>query len=202
MRCQTLSVLKTFLKMVTNLRVIFFFLLVSYGHGESPEMSVVGSDFVYANLKVGDSREVVLQKLRDNEFIQIYEERDKELVKCTVRWNGFRYELNCKLKEGKLELCLIEGQKGWHSTFFDDVVFPQWKNLRERLVKRFGESRSKSKFPTYDQIPLDDLGGVVTDSWDLQDRLVVLTVRSFETMDCCTEQMIEYSCCTLLIQPK
>ena len=91
MRCQTLSVFKTFLKMVTNLRVIFFFLLVSHGHGESPKMSAVGSEFVYANLKVGDSREVVLQKLRDNEFIQIFEERDKELVKCTVRWNGLKH---------------------------------------------------------------------------------------------------------------
>ena len=188
--------------MAIRLQVAFFLILSYSGYGESPKMSPVGSEFVYANLKLGDSREVVLQKLRQAEFIQIYEERDKGLVKCTVRWNGFRYELSCKLTNGKLDLCLIEGQKGWHSTFFEDVVCPQWKNLRERLVKRFGENRKNSKFPTYAQIPLNDLSGVVTDSWDLQDRLMILTVRSFETKDCCTDQMIEYSCCTLLIQPK
>ena len=85
--------------------------------------------------------------------------------------------------------------------FFEGVVYPQWKNLRENCQALWRKSKN-SKFPTYAQIPLNDLSGVVTDSWDLQDRLMILTVRSFETKDCCTDQMIKYSCCTLLIQPK
>ena len=97
--------------MAIRLQVAFFLILSYFGYGESPKLSPVGSEFVYANLKLGDSREVVLQKLRQAEFIQIYEERDKGLVKCTVRWNGFRYELSCKLTNGKLDLCLIEVKK-------------------------------------------------------------------------------------------
>jgi len=58
---------------------------------ESPEMSDLGSGFIYSDLKIGDSREVVLEKLRKADFIQIYEERDRGLVKCSIRWNGFRY---------------------------------------------------------------------------------------------------------------
>jgi hypothetical protein len=30
----------------------------------------------------------------------------------------------------------------------------------------------------------------------------MLTVQSFKIKDCCTNKMVEYSCCTLLIQPK
>ena len=44
----------TFLKMVTNLRVIFFFLLVSYGH-ESPPKCLQLDLSLSVNLKVGDS---------------------------------------------------------------------------------------------------------------------------------------------------
>ena len=42
---------------------------------------------------------MVLEKLRKADFIQIYEERDRGLVKCSIRWNGFRYELTCKLEK-------------------------------------------------------------------------------------------------------
>jgi hypothetical protein len=52
------------------------------------------------------------------------------------------------------------------------------------------------------KVPLNDNGGYVTDTWDTKDRLIMLTVLFFEVKDCCTNQMVEYSCCTLLIQPK
>ena len=71
-------------------------------------MSELGSGFIYSDLKTGDSREIVMEKLRKGSFIQIYEEKDRGLIKCSVRWNGFRYELTCKLVNDKLALCLIE----------------------------------------------------------------------------------------------
>jgi hypothetical protein len=169
---------------------------------ESPGMSELGSGFIYSDLKAGDSREVVLDKLRKGSFIQIYEERDRGLIKCSVRWNGFRYELTCKLVNDKLELCLIEGQKGWQFSFYDEILNPQWKNLRERLVAKYGKDRKFRDFPKLKQVPMGDPGGFITDSWDLSDRLLMLTVQSFKIKDCCTNKMVEYSCCTLLIQPK
>ena len=180
----------------------FSFWLAPATAKDSPPLEKAGSEFLYSKLKLGDSREVILQKLRDEGFVQIYEERNNGLVKCTVRWNGFRYELTCRMVDGKLALCLIEGQKGWHPSFFSEEVFPQWKNLRNRLIKSFGEKRKSTDFPEYSDVPLDDLGGKVTDSWELEDRLMVLAVRSFMVKDCCTEELLEYSCCTLLIQPK
>ena len=169
---------------------------------ESPAMSDLGSGFIYSDLQVGDSREVVLGKLRKASFVQIYEERDRELVKCSVRWNGFRYELTCKLVKDKLTLCLVEGQKGWQFSFYDEVLNPQWQNLRECLVNKYGSQRKFRDFPKLKQVPMGDPGGYVTDTWDLPDRLLMLTVQSFKIKDCCTNKMVEYSCCTLLIQPK
>ena len=67
---------------------------------DSPPLEKAGSEFLYSKLKLGDSREVILQKLRDEGFVQIYEERNNGLVKCTVRWNGFRYELTCRMVDG------------------------------------------------------------------------------------------------------
>lgn len=170
--------------------------------GESPGMSALGSGFIYSDLKVGDSREVVLDKLRKASFIQIYEERDRGLIKCSVRWSGFRYELTCKLVEDKLELCLIEGQKGWQFSFYEEILNPQWKSLRERMIAKYGKDRKSRGFPKLKQVPMGDPGGFVTDSWDLSDRLLLLTVQSFKVKDCCTNKMVEYSSCTLLIQPK
>jgi hypothetical protein len=192
------------------MKIRFFFLIqmfflwpgVSPLCAESPSMSDLGSGFIYSDLQVGDSREVVLDKLRKANFLQIYEERDRELVKCSVRWNGFRYELTCKLEKGKLTLCLVEGQKGWQFSFFEEVLHPQWQNLRERLVKKYGAKREFRDFPKLKQVPMGDPGGYVTDTWDLSDRLLMLTVQSFKIKDCCTNKMVEYSCCTLLIQPK
>ena len=65
---------------------------------ESPGMADLNSSFIYSDLKVGDTRDVVLEKLRIAVFIQIDEERDRGLVKCSIRWNGFRYELTSSLK--------------------------------------------------------------------------------------------------------
>ncbi len=182
--------------------ILFLFAGIVPSLAESPGMSAPDSGFIYADLKVGDSREVVLDKLRKGSFIQIYEERDRGLVKCSVRWNGFRYELTCKLVKDKLTLCLIEGQKGWQFSFYEEVLNPQWKNLRERLVSKYGKNRKTRDFPKLKQVPMGDPGGYVTDTWDLSDRLIMLTVQSFKVKDCCTNKMVEYSCCTLLIQPK
>jgi hypothetical protein len=185
---------------------LFSFLFLSAGIvsalAESPGMSELGSGFIYSDLKTGDSREVVMDKLRKGSFIQIYEEKDRDLIKCSVRWNGFRYELTCKLVNDKLELCLIEGQKGWQFSFYDEVLNPQWKNLRERLVAKYGKDRKFRDFPKLKQVPMGDPGGFITDTWDLNDRLLMLTVQSFKIKDCCTNKMVQYSCCTLLIQPK
>ena len=173
-----------------------------WGSEASTHFAEVGTEFVFSDLKKGDSRKVVMQKLRNLGFIQIYEERENELVKCTLRLNGFRYELASKLNGDALQFCLIEGQKGWQFSFYEDVVEPQWKNLREILSKKYGKKRSHRSFPNLADVPLNDKGGYVTDTWDLNDRILMLTVQFFEVKDCCTNQMVEYSCCTLLIQPK
>lgn len=170
---------------------------------ESPQGFVkAGSEFIFANLKQDDSRKEVMEKLRSGGFKQIYEERENELIKCTLRLNGFRYELTSKLQDDRLRLCLIEGQKGWQFSFYEDVLRPQWENLREELIKNYGTKRKFRKFPELTEVPFNDKGGYVTDTWDLSDRVLMLTVLLFEVKDCCTNQMVEYSCCTLLIQPK
>jgi hypothetical protein len=170
---------------------------------ESPQGFVkAGSEFIFANLKQDDSRKEVMEKLRSGGFKQIYEERENELIKCTLRLNGFRYELTSKLKDDQLRLCLIEGQKGWQFSFYEDVVEPQWENLRKILVEKYGVKRKTREFPDLVDVPLNDKGGYITDTWDLSDRLLILTILSFEVKDCCTNQLVEYSCCTLLIQPK
>jgi hypothetical protein len=172
------------------------------GVENSDQFAKVGTDLIYSDLKKGDSREVVMNKLRMGGFLQIYEEREKELVKCSLRLNGFRYQLAAKLDKDKLQLCLIEGQKGWQFSFYEDVVEPQWENLRQILIKAYGEKREHRKFPNLIDVPFNDKGGYLTDTWDLNDRLIMLTVQFFEVKDCCTNQMVEYSCCTMLIQPK
>ena len=97
---------------------------------------------------------------------------------------------------------MIEGQKGWQFSFYEDVVQPQWGNLREMVIKTYGVEREHRDFPNLNDVPLNDEGGYLTDTWDLSDRVVILTIQLFEVKDCCTNQMVEYSCCTLLIQPK
>lgn len=168
---------------------------------ESPNLSEVGSDFIYGSLAKGDSREEVLTKLRKDGFVQIYEEKEEGVVKCAIRWDGFRFELASKLKNGVLELCLIEGNKGWQDFHYQEVVGQEWKSLRNRLNNSYGQPDQKKDFPEFFDVPLNDLSGVVTDVWNLKDRLVMLAVRRYETKDCCTEQILEFSCCTLLIKP-
>ena len=176
--------------------------LFTLGQKGSEKFAKIGSDFIFSDLQIGDTRKEVMQKLRDSAFIQIYEERDNGLIKSTFRLNDFRYELGAKLINNKLEFCLIDCQKGWQFSFYEDVVEPQWRNLREVLVKTYGKQREHRDFPELIKVPLNDKGGYVTDTWDTKDRLIMLTVLFFEVKDCCTNQMVEYSCCTLLIQPK
>lgn len=167
----------------------------------SPNLEKAGSKFIYGGLQKGDSRAVIHKKLRENGFIQIYEEQQSGVIRCAVRWDGFRFELVSKLENDQLALCLIEGNKGWQDFHYHDVVAKEWESLRTRLVQLYGPQRNKSDFPELHSIPLNDLGGVVTDSWQLSDRLVVLSVRRYELKDCCTDQMLEFSCCTLLTKP-
>ena len=119
---------------------------------ESPGMADLNSSFIYSDLKVGDTRDVVLEKLRKADFIQIYEERDRGLVKCSIRWNGFRYELTCKLENGKLTLCLVEGKR-MAVSFYDEILNPQWQNLRDRLITKYGAKRQFRDFPNSSKFP-------------------------------------------------
>ena len=191
------------MKLIGFLFFLFFSctFIQAYEKGKN-RFPIVGSDFIFSDLKEGDSRKAVMDKLRNAGFIRIYEERDKGLVKCTFRLNSFRYEMGAKLIDDKLKFCLIEGQKGWQFSFYEDVVEPQWSNLREVLINTYGNKRKHRGFPELNQVPLNDKGGYVTDTWDTQDRIIMLTILFFEIKDCCTDQMVEYSCCTLLIQPK
>ena len=86
--------------------VIFQFPFLVLGQKGTDQFRKVGSDFIFSDLLPEDSRKVVMQKLRDGGFLQIYEERDKGLVKCTFRLNDFRYELGAKLTHDKLKFCL------------------------------------------------------------------------------------------------
>ena len=168
---------------------------------QSPDLEKPGSQFIYGGLRAGDTREEMLSKLRKNGFIQIYDERDSGVVKCAIRWNGFRYELISKMVDEKLSLCLIEGNKGWQDFHYHEVVSKEWKNLKERIVKICGNPTESREFPDFFEVPLDDLGGVITDIWKLSDRTLMLSVRKYEAKDCCTDQILEFSCCTLLIKP-
>ena len=171
--------------------------------GDSPSFAKVGSGLVFADLREGDSRDVVLKKLKAAKFREIHEEKEKRLIRCAAKLNGFRYELACKLDEdGKLLLCLLEGSKGWQFSFYDETLEPQWSNLREILSTFYGPKRSSRPLPPLHKVPMGDPGGYVTDTWELQDRIVLLTVQAFQVKDCCTKRMVDYSGCTLLIQPK
>ena len=171
--------------------------------GDSPSFAKVGTGLIFADLREGDSREDILKKLKGAKFREIHEEKEKRLIRCTAKLNGFRYELACKLGEdGKLVLCLLEGSKGWQFSFYDETLEPQWSNLREILSAFYGPKRSSRPLPPLDKVPMGDPGGYVTDTWELSDRIVLLTVQAFQVKDCCTKRMVDYSGCTLLIQTK
>ena len=184
-----------------SLPCVVFSICLSAKLPESPNLEESGSSFIYGGLCFGDSKDVVLSKLRKNGFIQIYEERDVGVVRCAIRWDGFRFELVSKFKDGKLNLCLIEGNKGWQDFHYHDVVAKEWEALKLRLGEIYGRPTSQQKFPDLFNVPVNDLGGVVTNVWKVEDRLLMLSVRRYETKDCCTDQLLEFSCCTLLIQP-
>ena len=73
--------------------------------------------------------------------------------------------------------------------------------MRERVISVHGQPEKSQAFPEIFEVPINDLGGVVTDVWNLKDRMLMLSVRKYETKDCCTEQILEFSCCVLLIKP-
>ena len=75
------------------------------------------------------------------------------------------------------------------------------ENPEERLTKAYGKSSESRDFPEFFDVPVNDLGGVITDVWKLSDRMLMLSVRKYEAKDCCTDQILEFSCCTLLIKP-
>jgi len=168
---------------------------------ESPGFPSLKDHGFFAGLTKGDSREIVLQKLQNQGFLG-YKELQSNLIKSPVRWDGHAYELTCKFDGDSLSLCLIQGEAGWQDFFYDDIVKQQWSSLRERLVKVYGQPSKKSSFPQLFQVPLNDEGGFVTDRWDLDDRLLMLCVQAYTEQDCCTRMVLDFSCCTLLIQPR
>ncbi len=171
--------------------------------GDSPNFVAVGSGFLFSDLRKGDDRPTVIAKLKKAGFRQVYEDKEKDLVRCACKVNGFRYDLACKFDEkGRLSLCLLEGRKGWQFSFYDETLEPQWRNLRQVLTAKYGAKRTNRTLPALEKVPMNDPGGYVTDTWDLPDRLVVLTVQAFQVKDCCTKRLVDYSCCTLLVQPK
>lgn len=168
---------------------------------ESPGLPPLSQPGFFADLKVGDSRETVLQKLQNYGFLG-YTELQSNLIKSPVRWDGHAYELTCKFQDEGLLLCLIQGEAGWQDFFYDDVVKPQWHSLRNRVTEAYGKPNLSVKFPMYHEVPLNDEGGLITDQWDLDDRLILLCLHTYTQQDCCTRQVLDFSCCTLLIKPK
>ena len=173
---------------------------------EAPEelsaFGAVGGANVFADLRKGDSSKVVLEKLKKGKFREISEEKPKGLIRCAVKLNNFSYELVCRFENDRLKLCVLEGRKGWQFSFYDEILEPQWTNLRQSLVKKYGPKRSHRPLPKIDKVPMNDPGGIITDTWDLEDRLVVIAVQAFELKDCCTNHLIEYTTCLVLVQPK
>ena len=74
--------------------------------------------------------------------------------------------------------------------------------LTDRVIDAYGQPSKTVPFPNLFEIPLNDKGGLITDKWDLEDRLILLCVQTYTKQDCCTRQVLDFSCCTLLIQPK
>jgi hypothetical protein len=186
------------------------FLLIASGEVPAPPVSPPVSIFfgstdsktIYADLRKGDSLKTVFDKLKRGKFREIEEERGKGILRCATKLNGLRYDLVCRFENDRLKLCVLEGRKGWQFSFYDEILEPQWTNLRTQLIKAYGPKRDHRALPKIGNIPLNDPGGVITDTWELEDRLVVLAVQAFEIKDCCTNRLIEYTTCLVLIQPK
>ena len=78
---------------------------------ESPGLPSLEDHGFFAGLTLGDSREIVLEKLQKLGYLG-YKELQSGLIKSPVRWNGHAYELTCKFNENDLALCLIQGEGG------------------------------------------------------------------------------------------
>ena len=168
---------------------------------ESAGLPPIAKPGFFAGITLGDDRAIALQKLESHGYLG-YRELQTNLIKAPVRWDGFAYELTCKFEDDAFLLCLIQGEAGWQDFFYDDIVQPQWKALRDRVIQAYGNPVQQVAFPELFDVPLNDIGGVVTDRWDLADRIIMLTVQAYSKEDCCTRQVLDFSCCTLLIQPK
>jgi len=168
---------------------------------ESSGLSSLDEIGFFAGLTKGDNREVVLEKLQSRGLLG-YKELHSNLIKSPIRWAGHAYELTCKFKKNSLSLCLIQGEAGWQDFFYDDIVKPQWNTLRNRVMETYGPPSMQVPFPDLFDVPMNDEGGWVTDRWDLEDRLIILCLQAYTKEDCCTRQVLDFSCCMLLIQPK
>jgi len=168
---------------------------------ESPTLPPLEKGLI-GGLTCGLSREQSVQILQENGFLG-YRELQSDMIKSPVRWGGFAYELTCKFTiNDELELCLIQGEAGWQDFFYEDIVRPQWQTLRNRVDQAYGKPTHRIEFPDCFSVPFNDMGGLVTDRWELHDRTLLLTVQRYTQQDCCTRQVLDFSCCTLLIQPK
>ena len=168
---------------------------------ESPNFTNLSEPGFFAGLAVGDTRDVVLQKLQSKGYLG-YKELQSNLIKSPIRWDGHAYELTCKFEEDHLTLCLIQGEAGWQEFFYEDIVKPQWNDLRKRVIQIYGAPSKSTDYPNLYEVPLNDEGGLVTDHWELEDRTIILCLHAYSKQDCCTRQVLDFSCCTLLIQPK
>lgn len=169
---------------------------------ESPNLPSTEDGYLFANLVVGDDRNSCIEKLQVFGYLG-YREIQSNLVKSPVRWDGHAYELTCKFdQEEKLELCLIQGEAGWQDFFYEDIVRRQWQSLRSRVSELYGLPEESCSFPEYHEVPLNDSGGAVTDRWEIPGRSILLSVQTYTQQDCCTRQVLDFSCCILLIQPK
>jgi hypothetical protein len=168
---------------------------------ESAGLSSLEERGFFAGLTKGDNREVVLEKLQSRGFLG-YKELQSNLIKSPIRWGGYAYELTCKFEDNSLSLCLIQGEAGWQDFFYDDIVQPQWNTLRNRVIETYGPPSMQVPFPDLFDVPMNDEGGWVTDRWELEDRLIILCLQAYTKEDCCTRQVLDFSCCMLLIQPK
>ena len=168
---------------------------------ESPGFPQLGQS-IYGGLTVGLDREQAIKKLQDNGLLG-YLELHSNLVKSPIRWDGQAFELTCKFSDqGTLVLCLMQSEAGWQDFFYSDIVQPQWQILRTRVDQAYGKAQHRKEFPNYWDVPLNDKGGYITDRWNLKDRTLLLTVQTYTKEDCCTKQVLDFSCCTLLIEPK
>ena len=78
---------------------------------------------------------------------------------------------------------------------------PIYADIAKETMSLTLESIKRSVRDDTKAVMIVHVGGVVTNVWKVEDRLLMLSVRRYETKDCCTDQLLEFSCCTLLIQP-